>query len=108
MIYIEALYFKAGDPPVVVRMQRGNLKAMQDLVQGYIEVVPLTDELLLVCNEEGKVYGHKAYHAAELAPGHWDPIAGSFFIVRRGTGVDEGEFMSTGMADLKAIQEHLR
>lgn len=34
-----------------------DLKALQEYVGGYIEVVPLTEQLALICNEEGKLLG---------------------------------------------------
>lgn len=33
------------------------LKALQNIVGGYIEVVTLAPDLALICNEEGRIYG---------------------------------------------------
>ena len=33
------------------------LEALQEIVGGYIEVVPLTFDDIIICNEEGKLYG---------------------------------------------------
>lgn len=58
------------------------LEALQNIVGGYIEVIPLTSDLVLICNEEGKLKG--------LKPNRWitgDVIHGDFFIC--GTSGDE-------------------
>ena len=34
---------------------KGGLEEYQNIVGGYIEAVSMTDEILLVCNEEGKL-----------------------------------------------------
>lgn len=56
------------------------LEAMQELVGGYIEAIPLDDEVCIVCNEEGKLMGLQPnrglYHDGELA----DILHGTFFI----------------------------
>lgn len=56
------------------------LEAMQELVGGYIEAIPLDDEVVIVCNEEGKLMGLQPnrglYHDGELV----DILQGTFFI----------------------------
>lgn len=44
---------------VQVREIEGELEEMQEIVGGHIETVPLEEkpELLIVCNEEGKLLG---------------------------------------------------
>lgn len=34
-----------------------NLKNLQNTVGGYIQVVPLAEDVLMICNEEGKLLG---------------------------------------------------
>lgn len=45
---------KVGQEPKVMNIEN-TLEAKQKLVNGLIEVVPLTDDILLICNEEGKL-----------------------------------------------------
>lgn len=72
---------------------RNELKEMQDIVDGYIEVTyPWNDNVALVCNEEGKskkLPRNRAIFSEENRI--IDIINGTFFIV----GLDEnGEFTS--------------
>ena len=59
------------------------LRFMQQAVQGLIEFVPLSDNVTLVCNEEGKINGMQGNRRIE-----GDVIAGPFFIV--GDDAEEG------------------
>lgn len=73
------LYYPVKGDPVEVEIT-DNLKAMQQLVHGYIEAVTLPDNLVLVCNEEGhllrlEINRHILFGAY--------PIAGPFFVCRR-------------------------
>ena len=64
-----------------------DLKAMQDVVGGYIEAVyPYDDPVALVCNEEGKLNGLPLNRKIE----EYDIIAGTFFIC----GLSEDSFDS--------------
>lgn len=59
-----------------------SLKEMQKLVGGYIETLTVAPDLVVVCNEEGKLRG--------LKPNRWckgDVICGNFFIC----GIRDGE-----------------
>ena len=63
------------------------LKAMQDIVGGYIEATyPYDDPVALVCNEEGKLTGLPLNRKIE----DYDIIAGTFFIC----GLSEDNFDS--------------
>ena len=75
------LVVEPGKTPVVKDIS-GNLKQMQKMVEGYIEVIyPFEDKVALICNEEGK--------GMSLPPnrGLWDDngnlceiICGTFFL----------------------------
>ena len=70
---IQVLKVEPGKAPKIVTIPN-TLEAMQQMVGGYIEVIPL-DDVCLVCNEEGKLMG---------LPGNRrlgnDVIAGTFFL----------------------------
>lgn len=60
-----------------------SLKNLQNTVDGYIEVIPLTDKIVMICNEEGKLN--------KLEPNFhmpYDTIVGTVIIC----GVDGEEF----------------
>lgn len=61
------------------------LEAEQEAVGGYIEVLPLDNEKLLICNEEGKLNGMRGNRRIGN-----EVIVGPFFIV----GEDGDEFRS--------------
>jgi len=46
---------KPGEQPYL-RDILDNLEEYQEIVDGYIEVINMTDAILLICNEEGKLY----------------------------------------------------
>lgn len=50
---------KVGKNPQVIKIPsdvNGSLKALQDIVGGYIEIIPVK-KCMLVCNGEGKIRG---------------------------------------------------
>lgn len=61
-----------------------SLESMQKMVGGNIEVYPLTDELVIVCNEEGKLYGLPctAIVISDFSKNN-ELIVGDFFVCRR-------------------------
>ncbi len=58
------------------------LEAMQELVGGYIQAIyPFSDEMALVCNEEGKLAGLPLNRALRDEAGEiYDIISGTFFL----------------------------
>ena len=70
---IQFLKIEPGKAPEAVTIPN-TLKAMQQMVGGYIEVIPL-DDVCLVCNEEGKLMGLPG--SRRLGD---DIIAGTFFL----------------------------
>lgn len=71
--------------PHVVDIEN-DLKSMQDLVGGQIEVINLEDDIVMVDNEEGKLIGLEGNRRVGR-----DIIAGTFFLCGSN---DEGEFVS--------------
>ena len=47
---------KVGNVPEVVEIEN-TLEAMQEIVGGYIELVPIRTGCVMICNEEGKLEG---------------------------------------------------
>ena len=77
---------KVGEEPEVMNIEN-TLEAKQKLVNGWIEVVSVTDDILLICNEEGKL--------ENLLPNlnfGCDYIAGDCFFV--GDDYENGDFKS--------------
>ncbi len=73
------------------------LESMQALVDGSIEVYPLTREVVIVCNDEGKLLGLPitAVAISEFASAP-EMIAGDFFVCRR----DEENLVGLRESDL--------
>ncbi len=89
------LVFQPGEHPAV-RQIRNDLKTMQCIVGGYIEIVKLGDNLILVCDEEGMLKGYPPNRRVGR-----DVIRGTFFICR-----SEGpEFASVTDEDVKRYME---
>ncbi len=47
---------KAPNNPAIEVEIENELEALQGIVGGYIECVPLSDDALIICNEEGKLH----------------------------------------------------
>lgn len=77
------------------------LEALQQAVGGYIEVVPLTEQLCVICNEEGKLLGLPPVAAM---PARRDVLCGPLVICRT---TQDGEFTDTQDEDLYTVGEHL-
>lgn len=73
------------------------LEAYQAIVDGYIEMVGIGDDIYMVCDEEGKLKG-KAFNF-EL---NGDYIVGDVFFVRVD---DEGDFTSLDENDIYDIED---
>lgn len=78
---MKVLVVEAGRQPMVKEID-GSLKAMQEIVGGYIQpVYPWREEVALVCNEEGKMNGIALNRPLYDDRGQLvDIIAGTFFI----------------------------
>lgn len=51
---IDIIIKLVGKKPILAKI-KNDLKVLQDIVGGYIEVVQLTKDIDIVCNEEGKL-----------------------------------------------------
>jgi hypothetical protein len=83
----------------VLKEIEDDLKSMQAIVGGYIEVVTINRDpkILLICNEEGKLKGLKANFSIR-----GDHVVGTVFFAR---GDDEGDILGLEDGDLEIIQE---
>ncbi|MFQ7451097.1 MAG: DUF3846 domain-containing protein [Flavonifractor plautii] len=75
---IQVLKVASGKAPEAITIPN-TLEAMQQMVGGYIEVIPLED-VCLVCNEEGKLMGPPGspqaggrHHCRYILPGREHP-----------------------------------
>lgn len=88
---IKVLKVEPDKAPQLIEMPN-ELEAMQAIVGGYIEVMPIAEGVAIVCNEEGKMNGlelnRPIYYNGEMV----DIIAGTFFIA--GEDISSGDFVS--------------
>ena len=88
---------KVGENPEIMNIEN-TLEKKQELVGGLIEVVPVLKDILLVCNEEGKL--------DNLLPNlifPYDYIAGDCFFV--GDDYKNGDFKSLTNEQITEIKE---
>lgn len=88
---LRVVMIEPGKPAYETEIEN-TLEAEQKAVGGYIEVLPLDNEKLLICNEEGKLNGMHGNRRIGK-----DIIAGPFFIV----GEDGDEFRSLTDEEVK-------
>ena len=88
---IKVLKVEPDKAPELIEMPN-ELEAMQAIVGGYIEVLPIAEDVAIVCNEEGKMKRLEAnrplYHEGKM----YDIVVGTFFIA--GDDISIGEFVS--------------
>lgn len=77
------------------------LEAMQEIVGGYIEVVPLSDRLLVVCNEEGKLMGLPPVAITAINGKATDYLCGNCIIC---ADSHTGEFKGLTKRDMKDFE----
>lgn len=92
---LRVVMVEPGKPAYETEIEN-TLEAEQKAVGGYIEVVPLDNEKILICNEEGKLNGMQGNRRIGK-----DIIAGPFFIV----GEDGDEFRSLTDEEVKESLE---
>lgn len=88
---MKVLVIEAGCQPMVKEID-GSLRAMQEIVGGYIQAsYPWMEEVALVCNDEGKINGLALNRPIFDGRGQLvDIIAGTFFVC--GAPMDSGKF----------------
>ena len=87
---------KVGENPEIMNIEN-TLEAKQKLVGGLIEVVGLTEDILLICNEEGKLE-----HLQPNLLFDYDYIAGDCFFV----GDDcKGDFKSLTDEQIEEVKD---
>jgi hypothetical protein len=79
-----------------------SLKAMQAIVGGHIEVVPVGSGMTMVCNEEGKIFGLHPNFATDS-----DVIVGNVFFARLDAESD-GEFKNITQQDFDILVDYLK
>jgi antirestriction protein len=96
---LKIVFKEVGKDPVVMEIE-DTLEAKQKLVGGLIEIVPYKDDLLLVCNEEGKITNLKPNLQFD-----YDYIAGNCFII--GDDYENGDFKSVEESQIEDIKKDL-
>ena len=96
---LKVIFKEVGKNPVVMEID-DTLEAKQKLVGGLIEIVPYKDDLLLVCNEEGKITNLKPNLQFD-----YDYIAGNCFIV--GDDYENSGFKSIENSQIEDIKKDL-
>ena len=96
---LKIVFKEVGKDPVVMEID-DTLEAKQKLVGGLIEVVPYKDDLLLICNEEGKITNLKPNLQFD-----YDYIAGNCFIV--GDDFENSGFKSVEENQIEGIKKDL-
>lgn len=82
-----------------------SLEALQAAVGGYIEVVPLTSKLAVICNEEGKLIGLPVTATLSDDVGRLHDMLHGDLIVCRTT--ENGEFADIQVDDYPVINVYL-
>jgi hypothetical protein len=91
---------KKVNGPLEVKVISDSLEIMQGIVGGYIETSTLDNDVVLICNEEGKMNGLRPNL---LFPN--DIIVGDVFFVSDG---DDGEFASLTDDQIEFVSELIK
>lgn len=97
---LRIIYKEVGKDPTIIEID-DTLEAKQKLVGGLIEVVPYKDNLLLICNEEGKITNLKPNLKFD-----YDYIAGNCFVV--GDDYENAGFKSIADNQIEDICKDLK
>jgi len=93
---VKAIYIRAGKAPELIEIDN-ELHVLQEKIGGYIQMVPLNENLALVCDEEGLLKGKtmNVYIGPTSFHGEMN-ICGDVLIV----GTEEDEIISIDQWDL--------
>lgn len=81
----------------------GSLRAMQDIVGGFIQPIYLDDSVALVCNDEGKLMNLPANRGLRNRDGQiYDIVCGTFFLC--GAPTDSDHFTSLTPEQIKQYE----
>lgn len=97
---IKAVVKKPGDTHGQIVEIENRLEEFQSIVGGYIETWPLTEDILIVLNEEGKLEGLKPNILVSNG-GRFELIAGNVIIV----GDDGENFISLNNKQIDQLYE---
>lgn len=97
---ITVLYKKVNEVPRILKI-KNSLREKQKLVGGLIEVVPYLDNMLIICNEEGKIYNLKA----NIRFGN-DYIAGDLIVV--GDDYENADFKSLTANEINKAKDDIK
>ena len=87
-----------------VREIDDSLKAMQEIVGGYIQPIYLDNSVALVCNDEGKLMNLPANRGLRNKDGQmYDVVFGTFFLC--GTPADSDHFTSLTPEQIERYQK---
>ena len=97
---MKVIVIKPNTQPEITEIDN-TLKAMQDTVGGYIQAIyPFSDEIALVCNEEGKLIGLPLNRPLFDCSGNLvDLIAGTFFLCYAPADSDEFQSIPDSLID---------
>ena len=91
---------KVGEEPEVMNIEN-TLEAKQELVGGLIQIASITEEILLVCNEEGKLFDFPPNLRFD-----YDYIAGDCFVV--GDDYENADFRSLTDEEIEKYTKDLK
>lgn len=96
---MKAVIKKVGQLGEVVEV-RNTLQTWQGIVGGYIQTFPLTSDMLIICNEEGKLMGLEP-NVEIIVGNHPELIVGDFAIVKHG----EDDFESLDADQIQRLKD---
>lgn len=91
---IDVVVIERGKSPYMITIP-DTLESYQSIVGRYIEVVPINDRVVILCDDEGKLKGKPANRRFEN-----DVICGTFIVI----GMDGENFRSLTTQEAKATQ----
>jgi len=95
---MKVIIVKPDEAPVITEVEN-DLKTFQEIVGGIIQCVPLTKDIVLTCNDEGKLLGFPINRQFGN-----DILVGTFFLTKSD---NEGKFISLTDDDLRMIKDNI-